>query len=103
MLQPALDEIDAMLAPYLKKELAEENAATRATAKQKADLARFKNAALSGNCLPSPHCPRRLRVFLAEESDHGAAHVVRLCKASQPYIWWWASMIPQPISLSVVS
>jgi hypothetical protein len=64
MLQPALDEIDAMLAPYLKKELAEENAATRATAKQKADLARFKNAALSGNCLPFPHCPRRLRSFL---------------------------------------
>src|SRR5262249_25975824 len=79
--QPELDAIDAGLAPYLKKELAEENAAARISVKQKEDFARFRKCCAQWELPHLPAPPQAVAVFLAEETERGAAHVARLCRS----------------------
>jgi hypothetical protein len=80
-LQPELDAIDAGLAPYLKKELAEENAAARISSKVKRDFARFQKCCAQWELPHLPAPPQAVAVFLVRETEHGAAHVARLCRS----------------------
>src|SRR5262249_35479900 len=71
-LQPELDAIDKLLAPHLKNELAEENAAARISSKQKQDFAAFQKCCARWELPSLPAPPQAVAVFLAEEIEHGA-------------------------------
>jgi hypothetical protein len=73
------DEIDARCFAFLKAELEAENVATRVTAEQKKDFARFRDYVRETwqlPCLPAP--AQAVAVFLMSESERGAAHIVKL-------------------------
>src|SRR5262245_899323 len=79
--QPELDSIDAMLAPYLKKELAEENKLKRITPTQKRDFSAFQKCCVRWELRHLPAPPQAVAVHLAEQSEHGAAHAARHARA----------------------
>src|SRR5262245_45454245 len=80
-LQADLDGIDAALDPYLKDQLAAENAATRVTAAQKKDFERFKACCARWGLPRLPAPPQAVAVFLVEETERGAAHISRLARS----------------------
>src|SRR5262245_28404486 len=80
-LQADLDAIDAALDPYLKDQLAAENAATRVTAAQKKDFEKFKASCARGGLPRLRPPPQAVAVFLAEETERGAAHISRLARS----------------------
>jgi hypothetical protein len=76
--RPDLDAIDAALSPHLRKELERENAETRVTAKAKSDFKAFQKCCERWGFPALPAPPQAVAVFLAEESERGASHVIRL-------------------------
>jgi hypothetical protein len=79
--EPLCDQIDKFLAPYLKSELAAENASRRISPSMKREFARFQKYCERWDLPSLPAPPQALAVALAEESEHGAARVLRLCRA----------------------
>ena len=78
---PDLDAIDHALSPHLRKELEKENAATRVTAKAKANFKLFQACCAKWGLPHLPAPPQAVAVFLSEESERGAAHVSRLARS----------------------
>ena len=76
--EAGLDAIDKMMAPHLGKELKQENSKTRVRAQHKEDFKEFQKTCQKWGFPALPAPPQAVAVFLAEESEHGAAHVLRL-------------------------
>lgn len=79
--EPLCDQIDKSFQPYLKGELAAENASRRISPSMKREFARFQKYCERWDLPSLPAPPQALAVALAEESEHGAARVLRLCRA----------------------
>src|SRR6516165_398279 len=77
-LQRLYDAIDANLSPYLREELAAENATARVTTEQKEDFAAFRTLCTDWGMPYLPAKPQAVAIFLAEGN---ADTVLRRCKS----------------------
>jgi hypothetical protein len=79
--QALCDEIDAVMSPHLKAELAEVNKAARVSEKDKERFKTFQAACERWGFQALPAAPQALAVHLAEEGVHGAGHIERIARS----------------------
>ena len=79
--QAGLDAIDKALSPHLHKELKRENALTRPGAADKEAFKAFQVYCQRWGFPALPAPPQAVAMLLVEESEHGAAHALRLARS----------------------